>query len=92
MNKHVHLTIEIFKIHLKKLQIIINQILKDINTNVYSCKYLNKIEIYGKFFFKINQILIRLSDKQLTFNNRNDSFFLYLRNYTYKILKYVSDK
>ncbi|CAF1380927.1 unnamed protein product [Rotaria sordida] len=90
-NRHCY---KLFNLNLrnyfKKLKITLDEIRNNVNTNLYSLKNLKEIKIYRKKIFKINQILTRLRNKRLIFNNKNNSFFLYLRNFIYILMKYIT--
>ncbi|CAF1017796.1 unnamed protein product [Rotaria magnacalcarata] len=76
--------------HFKRMKIILNQIMNDLNSNLYSSKSLFEINIDRKKIFKINKILTQLHNKRFMFDNKNNSFFLYLRNSIYILMKYLT--
>ncbi|CAF2329323.1 unnamed protein product [Rotaria sp. Silwood2] len=76
--------------HFKTIKITLDEIMNNLNTNLYSLKNLKEIKIYQKKIFKINQILTRLHKKRFIFNNKNNSLFLYLRNFIYILIKYIT--
>ncbi|CAF4781106.1 unnamed protein product [Rotaria sp. Silwood1] len=76
--------------HLKKIKVTLDEIMNNLNTNLYSLKNLKEIKFYRKKIFQLNQILTRLRNKRLIFNNKNNSFFLYLLNFIYTLVKYIT--